>query len=283
MNDRIARVGWNLDRFGLSPRKLRSRLTNRDGYAIVSNSLPKAGTHLLERALCLTTPIYRAPVRTLHRRTLRNDLDTILARLKPNQLLVTHLEFTSERASLLSRPGLRTILLVRDPRDIVVSQSHFIPQKSTHAHHATFAGLSDPNERMRLVIRGSAEADYPSLRERLDEYAGWLSAPVLLIRYEDIVGPAGGGDSIRQIKALDRVFRHVGLELTESQVAGLAAKMFSHASPTFRRGTTEQWREQFDDATTRLFNEQVGDLARAFGYSIDKLEPRQSEDNGAPG
>jgi len=48
-----ARHAWTFRRFGLSPRKLVARIGNRTEPPILCVSLPKAGTHLLERALCL--------------------------------------------------------------------------------------------------------------------------------------------------------------------------------------------------------------------------------------
>jgi hypothetical protein len=48
----------------------------------------------------------------------------------------------------------------------------------------------------------------------------------------------------------------------------IAARTFSSTSPTFRRGTTAQWRRHFDESTAELFEDEVGDLAAHFGYPL---------------
>ena len=257
------------DRFGFTPRKLVSRVLNRRGPRIVSNSLPKAGTHLLERALCQHPNLYRAPVRTLHRRTMGpgdDDFTVRLARLRPNQILVTHLDYSTERAGILREHDTRSLFMVRDPRDIAISQAHFIGRKASHAHYELFAAIPDLSDRIALVIEGAPDHGFSSLRQRLDSYAGWLESDSLVVRYEDLIGGAGGGNDQQQRATLDAVFRHIDLTLTDDELARLAGEVFSDASPTFRRGSTGQWRDQFDERATHLFETQVGDLAARYGY-----------------
>lgn len=266
-NQRLQRWWWNAERFGLTPQKAASRLRWRKGPKLLSNSLPKAGTHLLERALCRHPRLYRGPFPTLHRRSLGNrDLDWFTERLQPNQILVTHLEYSKDRCEALERHSVRSIFMVRDPRDIVVSQAHFIRERPSHAHHAVFSPIEDLGDRMRLVIEGSVEAGFPSLRQRLEAYSGWLESDSLIVRYEDIVGEGGGGDRTRQLEVLHDIFTHIDLPLEPSQVESLAAQTFSTTSPTFRRGTTQQWRQHFDNRLLKLYESEVADLAAAYGY-----------------
>jgi hypothetical protein len=242
----------------------------------VSNSLPKAGTHLLERALCCHPRIYRAPVRTLHKRSLGKgvDLGSHVDKLGPNQLLVTHLEYTPERAEALGRPQVRSFFMIRDPRDIVVSQAHFIAGRQQHAHHRAFADLEALTDRMELAIRGSERHGIAPIRHRLDAYAPWLSSPSLVVRYEDLVGSGGGGDADRQMATLGGIFDHLGLPVETDGLRDIAARTFSTTSPTFRRGTTAQWRRHFDESTAELFEDEVGDMAARFGYpATDSTTP----------
>lgn len=278
----VERWWWNAERFGFTPAKLVSRLSRPDGPRIVSNSLPKAGTHLLERALCKYPQIFRAPTRTLHRRTLTESaqLVTRVRGLQPNQVLVTHIEFSPDRAAVLADPAVRSLFLVRDPRDIVVSQAHFIATRRKHAHHALFSETPDISRRFQLLIAGSEQHDYPSLRDRLESYAGWLDSDSLVVRYEDLVGADGGGDSTRQLTALSEIFRHLGLEFASGELQALASATFSGNSPTFRRGTIGQWRSQFDSATLELFEQTTGNIAARYGYpSVERGQRRAEERN----
>ena len=64
---RLTRAWWDLQRFGLTPDKLPRRVHNPQAPPVFLISIPKSGTHLLERALCLHPLLYRRLERTLSR------------------------------------------------------------------------------------------------------------------------------------------------------------------------------------------------------------------------
>lgn len=266
---RAQRLSWNAERFGVALGGLANRISNGDTPSVLCNSVPKAGTHLLERALCLHPRLYRKLLPTINDRNIGRwkDLDAILGRLRPGQVLITHLACQPARVAALETHETRSILLVRDPRDIVVSQAFYIPRNRKHPFHETLTSVDDLGARMRLVIRGAPEVGMPSLAARLASFEGWLHEACLVVRFEDLVGAAGGGDTETQLAVLSEVFGHVGLEMTADEVAGLASRIFSDASPTFRKGAAGQWREQFDDETSLLFSELLGDALCTFGYA----------------
>ena len=61
----VSRQAWTLERFGLSPGKLPKRLSDQGAPRVFCVSIPKSGTHLLERALCLHPALYRKLVPTI--------------------------------------------------------------------------------------------------------------------------------------------------------------------------------------------------------------------------
>jgi sulfotransferase 6B1 len=275
---RLGRLAWNARRFGLTPAKLQRRLLDHRAPIVVSNSLPKAGTHLLERALCLHPRLYRSLRRTLHDRRVpaMGDLDRVVPRLRPGEVLVTHLSHDPVRERVVSEEHVRSLFLVRDPRDLVVSQAHYVAGWDAHPHHETLASTDDLQERYRRIITGDAERSMPSLRLRLESYAGWLTSPALLVRYEELIGAAGGGDSGRQTAVIRQLFDHIGLPMTEAELAALAAATFSDASPTFRKGSIGQWQQQFDERTLEMFEQTVGDLMPAYGYGAHAVPPDET-------
>ena len=66
-------------------------------------------------------------------------------------------------------------------------------------------------ERLRLSIVGDPERNIASIAERLDRYAGWLTSGALVVRFEDLVGPDGGGEAESQREAVARLYDYVGL------------------------------------------------------------------------
>lgn len=164
----ISRKAWDLQRFGLTPTKLWSRLSNQEEPRILLISIPKAGTHLLERALCLHPRLYRKFVPTLHSGNIGQygGLGNLLRALKPGQILVSHLHYSTERSKVIEEHGARCIFMIQDPRDIVVSRAHYVIQTKKHPYHFLLKGKS-LKERIQLGILGDPETGYLGIREVL--------------------------------------------------------------------------------------------------------------------
>jgi sulfotransferase family protein len=266
---RVGRELWTLKRFGLSPGKIPRRVLNRAEPKILCISPPKSGTHLLERALCLHPRLYRKIMPTIGERNVQRwgGLNGILSRMRPGQVAVSHLMFKPARVRALEKQGARCIFLVRDPRDMVVSRVFHIAKDVKHPLHEQFRSETDLGKLVRWAIEG--DEDLRSLRKMLEDFAGWLDSGALVVRFEELIGPAGGGDEIRQALALRRVFEHVGVEVTEDQLASIRSGVFSNRSPTFRRGEIGDYRRYFNDDTRELFREAAGDLLARYAYELE--------------
>lgn len=262
-------TGWTLDRFGFSPEKIRHRLSDSRPPAVFCVSIPKAGTHLLERALCLHPMLYRKLLPTVSEENIGrwNGLQDLLSRLRPGQILASHLRFRPEYPDILNASGVHGIFLIRDPHDIIVSQVHYISKRKDHRAHALFTSLPDMRSRLRVAITGDAAHRLPSIGERLDYFAGWLDMN-LVIRFEDLVGPSGGGSAATQSAAVASIFRSISLPIDDASVASICDRLFSSDSPTFRQGSIGGWRRSFDPELDQLFAEVVGDRSVRYGYPL---------------
>jgi hypothetical protein len=231
-------------------------------------SLPKAGTHLLERALCLHPRLYRKLWPTVSDENIArwSGLDGLLGRLRPGQVVASHLRYRPEYPDILERRGARGIFLVRDPHDIVVSQAHYVATRTDHRAHELFADLPDLKDRIRAAITGDPAHRLASIGERLDFFAGWLD-DLLVVRFEDLVGEAGGGDAAAQRTAVESIYRHLDISVDSSMIGSICGNLYSPESPTFRRGAIGGWKRSFDDGLTSLFEEVVGNRGLPYGYS----------------
>ena len=227
------------------------------------NSLPKSGTHLVERAVRLLTGRDAAPLQlssaTASRYAVPDAGPTVLvgvgmpvqvplaplrahlASLAADAVVTGHVPFSPAMDLLLRELGFGMILVLRDPRDVAVSLAHHITTNPSHRLHQHFQSLSW-DQRLSATIQG-----VPGLLEdsgrRLASVIRWLGLPyVLPIRFEDLVGSKGGGDDARQRQALQAIATHLNLPcpipLDQAQ-----AQLFGH-SATFRKGTVGQWRDQ---------------------------------------
>ncbi len=268
LKESLPRSRWTLQRFGLSPGKLRYRVADAGAATVFCVSLPKAGTHLLERALCLHPRLYRKLWPTVSDENIGRwrDLDGLLGRLRPGQVVASHLRYRPEYPDVLERRGVRGIFLIRDPHDIVVSQAHYVAKRTDHRAHELFADLPDLKERIRAAITGDPAHRLASIGERLDYFAGWLDG-LLVVRFEDLVGEAGGGGAEAQRVAVASIYRHLGMPVDERLLRSICVDLYSADSPTFRRGVIGGWRRSFDDELVTLLDEVVGDRSLPYGYS----------------
>ncbi|HEY6056822.1 MAG TPA: sulfotransferase domain-containing protein [Candidatus Limnocylindrales bacterium] len=232
-------------------------------------SIPKAGTHLLERALCLHPRLYRKLLPTVSEENVDrwNGVSGLLAKVRSGQVVASHLRFRPGYPDIIHRRGVRAIFLIRDPRDIVVSQVHYVSKRTDHRLHTLFDELPDVQSRLRLAIAGDAERGVVSIGDRLDLFAGWLDT-ALVVRFEDLVGPDGGGSRELQMTAIRSIYDFLRLDLDEPLLASIADRLFSADSPTFRSGAIGGWRRSFDPAITALFNETVRERVRPYGYRL---------------
>ena len=74
--------------------------------------------------------------------------------------------------------GFRSILILRDPRDTVVSQSFYLSTLERHPQYRRYTEvLKTPEERLMVSIRGAQPDEYgpgvPSVGERVRRYAAW--------------------------------------------------------------------------------------------------------------
>jgi len=261
---------WTFERFGLSPAKLRYRLRDPGAPKILCVSIPKAGTHLLERALCLHPKLYRKLLPTVSDENVDRwgGVPGLVTKVRPGQVVAAHLRFHASYPDVIARGDVRPILLIRDPRDIVVSQVHYVSKRTDHRLHSLFEELPDVKERLRLAIAGDPERGVVSIGDRLGYFAGWLDT-ALVVRFEDLVGPDGGGTRDRQDATLRSIYGFLGMDVDGPTLARIGARLFSTDSPTFRSGAIGGWRRSLDPELQALFERTVGDRIRPYGYHLN--------------
>jgi hypothetical protein len=161
------------------------------------------------------------------------------------------------------------ILNYRDPRDVVVSMINFLEGRTPEGYGNYY----------EADIFSTILASKPTWPEKIDyalrdpsflgrdqfEKALWLlhHPKVLKVRYEDLVGPRGGGTPERQADAVRRVLDHVG---ADRDAGAIAEKIYNPGAWSFYKGRKGGWQERFDDRTLARFTEQFGDVLAQYGY-----------------
>lgn len=158
-------------------------------HKIIVNSLPKSGTHLLERVLNnypqvqfsgrhightkdssylwlrLELPLklfnsVRIPskdellmVTDVPRYTSKQKLKKELVSISNNEFLTAHLPYSDQASELLQKLNYKMLLMIRDPRDVAVSFVHYVKQHRKHPLYKDFKGLSH-SECLLAAING---------------------------------------------------------------------------------------------------------------------------------
>lgn len=161
----------------------------------------------------------------------------------------------------------RLLLNVRDPRDALLSMVTFLSGDrgigafgDHHVHAGVLRSAGTLGERLTLAL---TDPTFPGIRT-LDETVWMLRHPqVCVVRFEDLVGPGGGGSRHRQLTAVRRVAEFLD---ARTDVEALAESVFRRDAFTFRVGRGGRWREHFDADHIALFENRYGHLLDLYGY-----------------
>jgi hypothetical protein len=248
---------------------------------VFANSLPKAGTHLL-MALLDAVPSVSFSGRhfafglTTDEHAEVERLDSLrreMARVRSSQYMTAHVPYSIERAQLLREAEMRSVLVLRDPRDVVVSLAMYIENNPRHHLHDRFlAEYPDRDARLKAVISGVPPCDgsrgLVSLGDRVRRYLGWIDDPqTCTIRYEELLGPRGGGSRAAQLATVRKVMSHLELSEQAFPIEPIADAIYSTRSATFRTGRIGDWRATLTPDHDALMGSGWRDLLHRMGYA----------------
>jgi len=272
---------------GFTPRRLKARL---DGPRVFANSVPKSGTNLLLQ--CLSQfPTLRPSFTHVEMNQNRHDgtaeLEHKVASTGRGEYSSGHVFYTDENAAILEANDIRSLLIVRDPRDVATSHYHYVTEKNTsHRLNDYYTNLPDDDERLMASIRGvdgehTADGDpLESIGGWMDNFLGWMETEYTqVIRFEDLIGPRGGGDREAQVDTVRTIGRHLGVDLSSSEVRLITENTFSTDSSTFRKGLIGDWRNHFTDEHVAVFKQEAGDWLVELDYETG---PSRSSSTGSP-
>lgn len=231
---------------------------------ILEITIPKTGTHLL--ASCLNLLTYKEV------KNLINNFDNIqflndqlivnagnnLKNFSKNFFFHLHLQFNQNNANFIRSLYSKCFFMLRDPRDQVISFMYWI-YKSPESFPPYF--YLNPDELICKIIRETKNL-YLS-------YLGWMKEPnFITIRFEDLIGPKGGGNRKKQVNTILCIARHINYYCSQYRAEYIADSLFGR-SPTFREGQIDTWKNYFTNKHKRLFKKECGQLLIDLKYEKD--------------
>ena len=243
---------------------------------VFSLSVPKSGTYLLDTLLTAMGFIHdNFSDIPEENRDLKPGHYYPLRHILPDFMCIDYIKAPSLLFTFLNSV---TVMIYRDPRDVIVSWANYIPKDWAYQFHhidtVYMKGLS-PEKRISALING----DYPipiylyghkgfyNMRELLLSYYRWLKYPLqnlVPIKFEDLIGPNGGGSYEKQI---DTIWLLQLALHRPGRPEDFAGKVFSRSSPTFRKGRIGSYLEEFTDVHVKEFLSMPQDFMEYYGYA----------------
>ncbi len=244
-----------------------SLLTPKNGRPCLAASIPKSGTGLLRKLLSSLS--YSLPPVTAYS-------GESFPRLEQGQFLLAHYTPAGSTLKMCQERGLKVILIIRDPRDVVVSMYYYFGKG-----YAKELGI--PFEERDTIISniikywyaaGTPAAQNSSngrlaMLNNYDSYLNWQHYPgAMITTFEKLIGSRGGGNGHMQKNEILRIARFLEISLTDVEITHIQANLFGGTS-TFREGKIGSWKDHFTKEHVALFKERGGDLLMRLGYETD--------------
>lgn len=261
------------------------------GPRVLATSVPKAGTHLVASLLKnfpqmmfsgrhssladWALPGTRSDVAGNVPELDWDRLEHALKTVNRGHFMTAHFPAVPELRELLRRLEYKTVFMIRDPRDVVISNAFYITRLKRHFLNERFnKDMSTLDERIMACITGlpatEASSGLISIGQRVTNYVGWKDDPdTHLCRFEDLVGANGGGSNDTQRREIEAIAAHINRGLSPGDVQRIAMKTWSQESSTFRKGVIGDWRNHFNDAHKDAFKRAAGQEIIDLGFEKD--------------
>jgi hypothetical protein len=238
---------------------------------VLVNGSPKSGTTWMLRLLS-SIPGYN---RVDNFRRVVERYQTV----KPGDVVHGHDVYTQELEAILITNHIKIVMMVRDPRDQLVSRMFHIKRSQNHAWHRAMQNMTN-DEALLLCIEGRKEL--PGMEIMIKLTQTWLEKGTFLlcVRYEDLLANSftkfkevlsyleiSAGDDL-----IDAIVRHnrferltVGRKVWRSGRKPGEEKSNSH----FRKGIVGDWKNYLTPEHIQKLKEVAGEQLIALGYEKD--------------
>lgn len=222
-------------------------------------TIPKSGTHMMAKCLkCLTGKDILNTSENLHLST---------TKLPPNphqELYRGHLRYSPEAEQFFKANKFKCFLMLRDPRDQVVSMTYWIVTRpEAHPIEAARYKANPAYFSEVLMERIKGINDY------YKPFIPWLKNPLFYtVKFENLVGDQGGGKEAFQVREIKNMARHLNRSLSVLHAKYCAKRIFG-GTATFRKGKIGSWKKHFTQEHKKAFKEGAGKLLIDLGYAKD--------------
>lgn len=186
------------------------------------------------------------------------------------------------------------ILVIRDLRDVAISCAYWhtkMVNETGNRGYLSYIPLQVLNEwnalsmeeKVTKYIAGDFYPQYKTFAAFIDDHLKNMEAFLsviktpLIIRYEDIVGPNGGGTLESQVDSIYKIAEAIGVHLTCQEVEYICENLFGIRKEdesmgymlTYRKGGIGNWKDLLSPDQIALVKKRFNWFLIKYGYEVD--------------
>jgi hypothetical protein len=215
---------------------LTSHLGATDKFVVLSP--PKCGTHLIMKAL--STLFDKQETAWLNK--LPEDPVTATEQITSEGSFAVAHNWDINTLAHLVQKDYKIVFMLRDPRDHAISvlDWSYTPSWGGPKHITTIANR---NERLIELISGSRGwTCYEFIKRRLNLLYMLPRQASYIVKFENLVGPNGGGSRQMQIKELRSLSKFLHSSISDEKIKEVADNLWGNTA-TFNVGKIGRWKE----------------------------------------
>lgn len=196
-------------------------------------------------------------------------VDYLIDMVKPGEYLQAHVGFTDELLINLAEENFRSIVMIRDPRAILLSRLHYISRTKHNKLYGRFRKLSFEGK-IILLLNGYNCNSYSvqSMPSICNSLSSWIDKEsVLLVKFENLIGPKGGGTRGAQLNTIREISEFIGAYQDSNKIESVSEQLFG-GTHTFRKGTTDSWKEEIPLLLKEEMEEKLGKALKEWKYEM---------------
>ena len=156
-----------------------------------------------------------------------------------------HLPFSLDLEELVGSLKVPMLYIYRNPLDALVSLKNYILKKKNHPNHYHLVDCSTDYDRYLFLINGYNDENNRTMMapffEKYKHSIAWASSDnVCSLKFEDIIGEQGGGNSVVQKQTLEKVLKYLGKEI--QNIDQIQTQIYNPNSATFHKGKIGLWK-----------------------------------------
>lgn len=272
----------------LTPEELKARgPISHDSFVL--NGIPKCGTHLIIDCLhyALNKEVdagydgYFIQEETFTGKIAKGYLAYLITFKDKPFIHKTHVPYFRKMEKTLVQAGMKWLFFIRDPRDALASLLVYMEKIKADGDFRDFMEIDSKiyddlsmDEKLEALMTGSCCTSY--MKKFLKGFHGWTQIKKgLVLRFEDLIGPRGGGSLEKQLKVLKKISSYLNFQLSYEEMLAVAeytnntrlgARITEVFGLTFVGGQIGNWPLFFNEENKALFKKLYGKELIKLGY-----------------